>query len=44
MDIVPDDDGLTIEVTISGVDLDLGRTLPQIEASTRTLRTDGREP
>ncbi|MFF5294922.1 hypothetical protein [Paractinoplanes globisporus] len=36
-------DGLTIEVTISGVDLDLGRTLPQIEASTRTLRTDGRE-
>lgn len=36
--------GLTIEVTISGVDLDLGRTLPQIEASTRTLRTGGREP
>ena len=35
-------DGLTIEVTISGADLDLGRTLPQIEASTRTLRTDGR--
>ncbi|WP_433299785.1 hypothetical protein ACQP2F_00890 [Actinoplanes sp. CA-030573] len=34
-------DGLTIEVTISGVDLDLGRTLPQIEASTRTLRYDG---
>jgi hypothetical protein len=33
--------GLTIEVTISGVDLDLGRTLPQIEASTRTLRHDG---
>jgi hypothetical protein len=37
-------DGLTIEVTISGADLDLGRTLPQIEASTRTLRTDGRAP
>jgi len=37
-------DGLTIEVTISGVDLDLGRTLPQLEASTRTLRTGGREP
>ena len=35
--------GLTIEVTIGGADLDLGRTLPQIEASTRTLRTDGRE-
>ncbi|XVU25616.1 hypothetical protein ACQPZJ_00710 [Actinoplanes sp. CA-054009] len=34
-------DGLTIEVTISGNDLDLGRTLPQIEASTRTLRHDG---
>jgi hypothetical protein len=34
-------DGLTIEVTIGGVDLDLGRTLPQIEASTRTLRHDG---
>ena len=34
-------DGLTIEVTISGNDLDLGRTLPQIDASTRTLRYDG---
>ncbi|GAA0473864.1 hypothetical protein Ade02nite_74260 [Paractinoplanes deccanensis] len=34
-------EGLTIEVTISGNDLDLGRTLPQIEASTRTLRHDG---
>ncbi|HEY0000375.1 MAG TPA: hypothetical protein VGB74_07970 [Actinoplanes sp.] len=33
--------GLTIEVTISGNDLDLGRTLPQIENSTRTLRHDG---
>ncbi|MCY1143807.1 hypothetical protein OWR29_37910 [Actinoplanes sp. Pm04-4] len=31
-------DGHTIEVTISGNDLDLGRTLPRIEASTRTLR------
>jgi hypothetical protein len=27
----------TIEVTVSGADLDLGRTLPAIEASTRTL-------
>lgn len=34
-------DGRTIEVTISGNDLDLGRTLPQIEASTRTLRQTG---
>ncbi|MBU2670106.1 hypothetical protein KOI35_42030 [Actinoplanes bogorensis] len=33
--------GHTIEVTISGNDLDLGRTLPQIDASTRTLRQDG---
>ena len=33
--------GHTIEVTISGNDLDLGRTLPQIEASTRTLRQSG---
>src|SRR4051794_20468144 len=30
--------GRTIEVTISGADLDLGRTLPLIEASTRTLQ------
>ncbi|GLY07184.1 MULTISPECIES: hypothetical protein [Actinoplanes] len=29
--------GLTIEVTVSGADLDLGRTLPAIDASTRTL-------
>ena len=36
-------DGRTIEVTISGADLDLGRSLPQIEASTRTLQTDGRD-
>ncbi|MCU7728292.1 hypothetical protein ODJ79_31635 [Actinoplanes sp. KI2] len=36
-------DGLTIEVTVSGTDLDLARTLPQIEASTRTVQTDGRE-
>jgi hypothetical protein len=35
------DDGLTIEVTISGADLDLGRNLPRIEASTRTLRHEG---
>jgi hypothetical protein len=34
-------DGLAIEVTIGGGELDLGRTLPQIEASTRTLRHDG---
>jgi hypothetical protein len=33
-------DGLTIEVTVSGAELDLGRTLPRIEASTRTLRHD----
>jgi hypothetical protein len=32
---------LTIEITVSGTDLDLGRTLPQIEASARTLRHDG---
>ena len=31
-------DGRTIEVTVSGADLDLGRTLPAIDASTRTLR------
>ncbi|BCJ53091.1 hypothetical protein Asp14428_45660 [Actinoplanes sp. NBRC 14428] len=31
-------DGHTIEVTVSGADLDLGRTLPAIDASTRTLR------
>jgi hypothetical protein len=30
-------DGHTIEITVSGADLDLGRTLPSIEASTRTL-------
>jgi hypothetical protein len=29
--------GRTIEVTVSGAELDLGRTLPAIEASTRTL-------
>ena len=34
-------DGLTIEVTIGGADLDLGRDLPQIEESARTLRHDG---
>ncbi|WP_030438453.1 hypothetical protein [Actinoplanes subtropicus] len=33
----------SVEVTISGADLDLARTLPQIEASTRTLQTDGRD-
>ncbi len=31
--------GHIIEVTVSGADLDLGRTLPAIEASTRTLDT-----
>lgn len=30
--------GRTIEVTVSGAELDLGRTLPAIEESTRTLR------
>jgi hypothetical protein len=30
--------GLTIEVTVSGADLDLGRSLPAVEASTRTIR------
>jgi len=33
------DGGHIIEVTVSGADLDLGRTLPAIEASTRTLDT-----
>lgn len=33
-------DGRTIEVTVSGADLDLGRILPAIDASTRTLRYD----
>jgi hypothetical protein len=36
--------GRTIEVTVSGDDLDLGRTLPAIDASTRTLRYDPTEP
>lgn len=31
-------DGRTIEVTVCGDDLDLGRTLPAIDASTGTLR------
>jgi len=31
-------DGRTIEVTVSGADLDLGRILPAIDASTKTLR------
>jgi hypothetical protein len=34
-------DGLTIEISISGADLDLGRSLPLIEASAKTLRHDG---
>ena len=34
--------GLTIEVTVSGADRDLGRILPAIDASTRTLRYEGR--
>jgi hypothetical protein len=33
--------GRIIEVTVSGSDLDLGRTLPAVEASTRTLRVTG---
>jgi hypothetical protein len=37
-------DGRTIEVTVSGADLDLGRTLPAIDASTQTLRYDRAEP
>jgi hypothetical protein len=32
---------VTIEVTVSGSELDLGRTLPEIEASTHTLRASG---
>jgi hypothetical protein len=35
--------GITIEVTISGADLDLGRSLPAVEASTRTLRAQGQQ-
>jgi hypothetical protein len=35
------DHGLTIEITISGADLDLGRSLPLIETSAKTLRRDG---
>jgi hypothetical protein len=34
-------DGLTVEITVSGADLELDRSLPQIEASARTLRHDG---
>jgi hypothetical protein len=34
--------GLTIEVMVSGDDTDLGRTLPVIDASTRTLRYENR--
>jgi hypothetical protein len=30
-------DGRTIEVTVTGTELDLGRTLPAVDASTRTL-------
>ncbi|MFI6076820.1 hypothetical protein ACIA5C_35315 [Actinoplanes sp. NPDC051343] len=37
-------DRLTIEITISGADLDLGRSLPLIENSARTLRRDGDSP
>jgi hypothetical protein len=37
-------DGRTIEVTVSGADLDLGRTLPAIDASTQTLRYDRAGP
>jgi hypothetical protein len=36
--------GRTIEVTVSGADLDLGRTLPSIDASTRTLHYEPAEP
>ena len=34
-------DSRTVEVTVSGSEMDLGRTLPAIEASTRTLRIAG---
>jgi hypothetical protein len=34
--------GLTIEVMVSGNDADLGRVLPVIDASTRTLRYENR--
>ncbi|MEU4692187.1 hypothetical protein [Actinoplanes sp. NPDC023714] len=34
--------GLTIEVTVSGGDAELDHTLPAIDASTRTLRYEGR--
>jgi hypothetical protein len=37
-------DGLAVEITVSGGELDLGRTLPQIEDSTRTLRHDREAP
>jgi hypothetical protein len=32
--------GRIVEITVSGADLDLGRTLPAIEDSTRTLRVE----
>jgi hypothetical protein len=34
-------DNRTVEVTVSGSEMDLGRTLPAIESSTRTLRFTG---
>jgi hypothetical protein len=34
-------DGLSIEITVSGADLDLGRSLPLIENSAKTLRHNG---
>jgi hypothetical protein len=34
-------DSRTVEVTVSGAEMDLGRTLPAIGASTRTLRFTG---
>lgn len=33
--------GLAVEITISGADLDLARSLPLIEGSAKTLRHDG---
>ena len=36
--------GRAIEITVSGAELDLGRWLPAIEASTRTLRYTGEQP
>jgi hypothetical protein len=36
--------GRTIEVTVSGTELDLGRRLPAVDVSTRSLRYTGEQP